>query len=623
MKAWKWAAGLAVPLIAGVTGVALLGTMILGMGLGAGSTMNTTTVAARNPCANQTVSMPTVSVNPQILAELENNASEARIVQDLMGQGGLNMNGLSFTPMMIAGILGNWMVESAGTFNPAITGAGDHHGLAQWGGNRWNNVLQLGDPPTIQTEVQYALNELAGGYRKAYEALQSAQTVETAVLAIAAYYEICPNGNGNDPTNPADWQDGGKRVADGQAVYQLLSTGSSNHVGNGTETTAWHPTTASNTETAQYSPIETLAGNPILQPARTIADTTGGNIITALEWATQTADNQSIGYVYGAGGPQNYDCSHFVYSALKAGGYNVHYEPAGSGAFAHMLENIGWTPVTAWNKNTGQGLTPGDVLIRTTGGGHIEMYYGDGQTIGAHTNSLPQAQQVSVMPWSFNAGYEGGFTQAYQPPEGDGAQWNPSDPQTTSMDACQANDSNPGGGMTPSVVSGEAPSTATAGGDYGWMSPGIANGWPGFIDQADYYANGYQCVWYAWNRLYMLHKASYGRWTYQTGNGGTYQESLKNKPGWVLTKTPQAGDALSLYWNPLYFKSRWPDAGHIAVVEAVQPSSDGGWQILISEGNGDGKADWNGYNERTVTANQLEYETGGRYEFFYNTAWNQ
>ena len=55
----------------------------------------------------------------------------------------------------------------------------------------------------------------------------------------------------------------------------------------------------------------------------------------------------------------------------------------------------------------------------------------------------------------------------------------------------------------------------------------------------------------------------------------------------------------------------------------MQPSSDGGWQILISEGNGDDKADWNGYNERTVTANQLEYETGGRYEFFYNTAWSQ
>ena len=51
-------------------------------------------------------------------------------------------------------------------------------------------------------------------------------------------------------------------------------------------------------------------------------------------------------------------------------------------------------------------LQPGDILYRT---GHVEIYIGNGLRVGAHGDSLPTKDQISVE--SYTRGY---FTDVYR-----------------------------------------------------------------------------------------------------------------------------------------------------------------------------------------------------------------
>lgn len=327
------------------------------------------------------------------------------IIHDLMGTGGLNLHGLTFTPLMIAALLGNWTVESH--LNPHATNM-THYGIAQWGGSRWTRLTRLAtqrgtSPYNLQTQVQYAIIELAGPYHTAYQHLQQATTLQTAALTVAADYEECPQVPSPRVTVVNDWQAGQQRIRE----------------------TQW---------------------------------------------------------------------------------------------YAH------------------------DLGLLTT--------------------------------------------------------------------------------LCNTLTTRTAPSTTAAHRTYQWMD-NQPQGWEGFIDQSDERAYGYQCVWYLWNRLYMLHTASYQKheWTVIQGNGGQLQTLLIHQPGWILSTTPRAGDGLSLYWSGQHGKT--DPAGHAAVIEAVSTSNNGQWKILISQGNWDlsGDGPWNGYNEQWVTEHTMTHDTSS-YHFFCNTAWN-
>lgn len=130
---------------------------------------------------------------------------------------------------------------------------------------------------------------------------------------------------------------------------------------------------------------------------------------------------------------------------------------------------------------------------------------------------------------------------------------------------------------------------------------------------------GYQCVWYAWTRLYMIHgiNESY------LGNGGQIGETAKEH-GWTNPDKPAPGDGLSYYG--LLGSSDRP-TGHVMVVEKVEDDPSG-WKITLSEGNYNCASSgcWNGYNGgRTLTKKQLE-DAGGvqnqNYWFFHNPKWD-
>lgn len=121
----------------------------------------------------------------------------------------------------------------------------------------------------------------------------------------------------------------------------------------------------------------------------------------------------------------------------------------------------------------------------------------------------------------------------------------------------------------------------------------------------------YQCVWYAWTRLYQIH----GKDVRFNGNGGDIGKNATAN-GFINPTVPKPGDGLSYY----HMFGSEGDAGHVAVVEEVMPDPSG-WKIKVSEGNyGKVNGGWQGYHTRTIT--KAEFEKQGKpYWFFRHPSW--
>ncbi|AFA73828.1 hypothetical protein, NLP/P60 family [Gordonia polyisoprenivorans VH2] len=116
----------------------------------------------------------------------------------------------------------------------------------------------------------------------------------------------------------------------------------------------------------------------------------GGGGITApvqsaAEKAVRAAETK-IGapYVYGAAGPNAFDCSGLVYWSYQQAGKTIprdSYGQLGGGRAVNYAD-----------------AQPGDVLI-FNGGSHAGLYIGNGQFIHASTEGVP-VQKASVNAWS-------------------------------------------------------------------------------------------------------------------------------------------------------------------------------------------------------------------------------
>lgn len=157
---------------------------------------------------------------------------------------------------------------------------------------------------------------------------------------------------------------------------------------------------------------------------------------------------------------------------------------------------------------------------------------------------------------------------------------------------------------------GGAPQTR---GNYAWMcntSQHVCNNGDAgvFYPHLEY---GYQCVWYAWNRLAMIHGSD--GWSWVMGDGGQIAANVAGKPGWIVSDSPKPGDGASGTTQP------FAGSTHVAVVEEVQ-ADPSGWKVRLSEGNfcpASASGCWNGYSgTRWLTKTQM-----GGIRFFRHTAW--
>ncbi|MER7056766.1 NlpC/P60 family protein [Streptomyces sp. NPDC000351] len=73
-------------------------------------------------------------------------------------------------------------------------------------------------------------------------------------------------------------------------------------------------------------------------------------------------------YIWGATGPNGYDCSGLVMRSWKAAGVNI--------------PRTTWQQIHAGNATTRRRLAPGDLVV-SHGGGHVALYIGDGKVIHA------------------------------------------------------------------------------------------------------------------------------------------------------------------------------------------------------------------------------------------------
>lgn len=135
---------------------------------------------------------------------------------------------------------------------------------------------------------------------------------------------------------------------------------------------------------------------------------TEGNLDKAYQWAIQTCNAPNVGYSQAYRNQQTvngityYDCSSFVWFALKAGGFDVVTAHDGSEwpmtTFDEetFLTNLGFTKL---DNIFSQDWLPGDIVIRTE---HTEMVYKTGSqpgfayTMGAISGKVALSDQVRI-----------------------------------------------------------------------------------------------------------------------------------------------------------------------------------------------------------------------------------
>lgn len=120
------------------------------------------------------------------------------------------------------------------------------------------------------------------------------------------------------------------------------------------------------------------------------------DITTSYNWAVNTCNRPNVGYSQKYRNQQTvngityYDCSSFIWYALKAGGFEgIGNSPFVTANMRGILTGIGFKDYDAQSVE----WEPGDIVWRK---GHTEMVYNDHITMGAHTANAPLADQVSI-----------------------------------------------------------------------------------------------------------------------------------------------------------------------------------------------------------------------------------
>lgn len=159
--------------------------------------------------------------------------------------------------------------------------------------------------------------------------------------------------------------------------------------------------------------------------------------------------------------------------------------------------------------------------------------------------------------------------------------------------------------------------------DYSWMCNTEVHvckaGDPGALGYSP--SLGYQCWWYALNRLWMIHRHDISNDDFQqaapNGYAGWISQGMAHMAGWETSASPHPGDGVSQLGGALGGSM---SVGHIGVVEEVK-NEGGRWRIRISEGNygTDGSGPFTGYNSRWLSQDQF---AGAGSVFFRKQSWN-
>ena len=163
----------------------------------------------------------------------------------------------------------------------------------------------------------------------------------------------------------------------------------------------------------------TLTGIPVpaTRSTVTVAEAASPVVERAISWAVSIANDNSHGYSQKSRWGPDYDCSSFVISAFKNAGVNVgtatYTDNMRSQFTQHGFQWIPWSQIGGVSK-----LQRGDILLKEYTKAHTEIYLGNNQNVGAHSDKgYPQTgdqtgTEVSVSgyyyhPWDGVLRYAG------------------------------------------------------------------------------------------------------------------------------------------------------------------------------------------------------------------------
>ena len=158
---------------------------------------------------------------------------------------------------------------------------------------------------------------------------------------------------------------------------------------------SWNQDTGTYISTASPDTID-IIGSQVTPAGSTATIAAGDNsgteidqrVENAVRWAERIAADNTKGYAYGAAGPDNYDCSGFVWKAFQeGGGFNI---PDRSDA---SFEKAGFQKIAFPGTDK---LIRGDILLRDSTSEHEGIYIGNGQHAAAHSASFPKDEQIDI-----------------------------------------------------------------------------------------------------------------------------------------------------------------------------------------------------------------------------------
>ena len=306
---------------------------------------------------NMSINQESVKYSPQYFNpnELNVTSSSTLSVMDIPGLSTEEMENmrkivsglqdLNLSNAMLAGILGNLRQES--NFKPsALSDSKTYYGLVQWGKERRTALETIPDYDTVEGQVKFLKAELQGTapatgnygatldkYLSRYDSsnMQTVTDVEMACEAFCVVVEGCTGGKAENKNKAKDgkyYQDLGQRKDYAKEIYNYLEIGN----------------------------ISVEASEQ------------------AKEFLSIASSKLGCPYVWGAKGPNSFDCSGYVWWCLNQAGVNVPYRTT-----ANWISDKPFPQVTSYDD-----LRAGDVMLIS---GHIVIIVGDGTIMDASSSN--------------------------------------------------------------------------------------------------------------------------------------------------------------------------------------------------------------------------------------------
>lgn len=275
---------------------------------------------------------------------------------------------LGYSEIAVAGAMGNIDYESGG-FNPAIVegGSGEGIGIVQWSFTRKAQLIAYAASKGLtwqdeDTQVEFLVAEISGqGVASGYSEHRTSGSIRDEGI-ISTSNDWANASNIEDATiyfmrffeSPGDRSSYNERVVRAQKYY------------------------------TEFQGKTKPAGDARIGTIKLTGDS-ANKMTQLLNEAVRIAEDDR--YTYSMGnryGQFQYDCS-----SLVARLYSKY--------FGFVAPNTTSEYGSAYyvGSPTSVDLQPGDVVWRP---GHVELYIGNGQTVGAHTNEVAGPDQISVVP---------------------------------------------------------------------------------------------------------------------------------------------------------------------------------------------------------------------------------